>query len=193
MGNALQLAPSRLASALAIGAVAAAVNPTTASDWRPAPAMTPAADQTSAEPLQHTLYDLFALRQLAHQVAYNVAGPGAYEAQRMANSLVGELSEPIHRTARRLRALGVAVDARPSAIAMSDFSTESEPVLSSAAEQLLALRDAYTIVAQNLRTRMDDSVDDPVTQSLLAAVALSVEDALGLLSARLIEQLPTKP
>ena len=138
---------------------------------------------TVSEQLQQTLYDLQALKHNTHQAHWNVIGSDFYQLHEFYGELYAGLGGFIDSVAERIRAVGVAADGRPGAIAES---TEIEPIATGELQgdttnEFLARN--WKSMSDRLYASIEATSDEPVTQDLLISVAHFVDKGLWQLRA----------
>ena len=133
-------------------------------------------DQSSAEALQKSLYELIDQKHAVHQAHWNVRGPQFISLHELLGDLYGELGGYIDEVAERKLALGKPADGRPSQAASNanlgsvsaDFVSDHEAI-----QQLTA---RYKKLSDRLGERIESTgKTDPVTQDLLIAVRNSID------------------
>ena len=141
--------------------------------------------QTSVDALQSTVYDLIALRQVAHQAHWNVVGSDYYQLHEFYEELYTDVGGYIDGAAERIRSLGVPADGRNAATAENTLVDEGELAEMTGAETLQALYDNWATVANTLHDRIEATDDDLVTQDYLIGVSYTLDKELWQLRAHL--------
>ena len=135
--------------------------------------------------LQETLFDLLALRQAAHQAHWNVVGPDFHQAHEFYEDLYTSLDGPIDDFGARIRALGGAVDARPSSIAERVSHRFREPSEGHIKEIAMSLESGWAKFSADLYERMETVKDDMPTQDLIIGLASLIDKQRWMLRAHL--------
>ena len=136
-----------------------------------------------SEQLQQTLYDLQALKHDTHQAHWNVIGSNFYQLHEFYGELYAGLDGYIDSLAERIRALGVAADGRPGAIAES---TRIEPIATGELQGDTAnefLTRNWKSMSDRLYASIEATSEEPVSQDLLIGIAHFVDKGLWQLRA----------
>lgn len=129
----------------------------------------------AGEALQSTLYELLALRQYVHQMHWNVVDEEFYQLHEFYEELYQSLDQPIDRLGARLRALGLAVDARPSAVASNAGLTAPPEGLMPGTETSEVLLESYGTLSRRLEERAARLDTDVMSQDLLIGIGRDVQ------------------
>ena len=134
--------------------------------------------------LQATLYELIGLQQNIQQLHWNVTGPTFYSTHEMLGDFYKTVAGYVDTVAERNRALGVAVDGRPSAVAANAHLPELPFAETKDAEGLKMLTVAFKPENDRIYARIKATEEtDPVTSNMLQEVAHDIDKQLWMLRA----------
>ncbi len=112
-----------------------------------------------------------------------MVGQNFYSLHELLGDIYAAIDGYIDQTAERNRALGVAADARPGAVAASGGLPEFPAGLLNDYEIPGLLSERYYTVTRRLQQRISETADAPVTQDLLIGINHDLEKQLWMLRA----------
>lgn len=145
--------------------------------------LTPALRATSNEALQASIYEFVELKHATHQAHWNVVGQNFYSLHELLGDIYAQIDGYIDLAAERKRALGVAADARPGAVAQNAGLPEFPAGLLNDYDVPRILSERFYTVTQRVQQRIQDTSDDMVTQDLLIGINHDLEKQLWMLRA----------